>query len=172
MHATVPDSIEDAIAAGFDALEHGYGATAEHLRAMAAADIALVPTLLIRDVIRAMATDMPLHPDDRATWLREADEHMGVVLEAQRAGVMLFAGTDAGAVAHGLIASEISLLRDAGLSGAAALAAGSWAARSWLGLPGIEEGAPADLVVFPEDPREDPDALRRASLIVLDGVVI
>ncbi len=50
---------------------------------------------------------------------------------------------------HGLVASEIALLRDAGLPAAAALAAGSWAARTWLGLPGLEEGAPADLVVFP-----------------------
>ena len=172
MHATMPASIEDAIATGFDALEHGYGATVEHLQAMAAAGIALVPTLLIRDFIRDLAAEMPLHPDDRATWLREADDHMGVVLDADRAGVALYAGTDAGAVEHGLVASEIALLRDAGLSGTAALAAGSWAARAWLGLPGIEEGAPADLVVFPDDPREDPDALRRPSLIVLNGVVM
>jgi imidazolonepropionase-like amidohydrolase len=71
-----------------------------------------------------------------------------------------------------MIASEIALLRDAGLTGAAALAAGSWAARTWLGLPGLEESAPADLVVFPDDPREDPEALRRPSLVMLDGIVM
>jgi imidazolonepropionase-like amidohydrolase len=172
MHATMPGSIEGAIAAGFDAIEHGHGATIDHLRAMASAGIALVPTLLIGDFVRELATDMPLHPEDRAMWLREVDEHLGVVLEADRAGVALYAGTDAGAVEHGLIASEIELLRDAGLDGTAALGAGSWAARSWLDLPGIEEGAPADLVVFPDDPREDPLTLRRPSLIVLGGAVI
>jgi imidazolonepropionase-like amidohydrolase len=172
MHATVPGSIEGAIGAGFDAIEHGHGATIDHLRAMAAAGMALVPTLLIGDFIRELTTELPLHPDDRATWLREVDAHMGVVLDAQGAGVALYAGTDAGAVAHGLIASEIALLRDAGLSGEAALAAGSWAARAWLDLPGVQEGAPANLVVFPDDPREDPEALLRPSLIVLDGVVI
>jgi len=51
-----------------------------------------------------------------------------------------------------------------------ALGAGSWLARTYLGLPGISEGAPADLVVFPDDPREDVQALRRSSLILLDGV--
>jgi imidazolonepropionase-like amidohydrolase len=143
----------------------------EHLRAMAAARMALVPTLLIGDYIRELTAELPLHPDDRTTWLREVDAHMGVALAAHDAGVAVYAGTDAGAVAHGLVASEIALLRDAGLTGAAALAAGSWAARTWLGLPGLEEGAPADLVVFPDDPREDPEVLQRPSLIMLDGIV-
>jgi len=172
MHATVPASIDGAIAAGFDAIEHGHGATLDHLGVMAAAGIALVPTLLIGDYIRELTTELPLHPDDRATWLREVDAHMGVALAAHDAGVPVYAGTDAGAVDHGLVASEIALLRDAGLPGAAALAAGSWAARAWLGLPGLEEGAPADLVVFPDDPLEDPEALRHPSLVVRDGVVV
>jgi len=171
MHATMPDSIEEAIEAGFDAIEHGHGATTDHLRAMAAAGMALIPTLLIGDYIRELTTELPLHPDDRATWLREVDAHMGVALAAHDAGVPVYAGTDAGAVDHGLVASEIALLRDAGLTGTSALAAGSWATRSWLGLPSLEEGAPADLVVYPDDPREDPDMLRRPSLVVLDGVV-
>jgi imidazolonepropionase-like amidohydrolase len=170
MHATVPASIEGAIEAGFDAIEHGHGATVDHLRMMAATGIALVPTLLIRDVVRKLTTELPLHPEDRATWLREVDAHMSVALAAHDAGVAVYAGTDAGAVAHGLVASEIALLRDAGLPGAAALAAGSWAARAWLGLPGLEEGASADLVVFPDDPREDPEVLRHPSLIMLRGM--
>jgi imidazolonepropionase-like amidohydrolase len=172
MHATIPGSIEEAIDAGFDAVEHGHGATMDHLRPMAASGMALVPTLLIRDFIRKLTTELPLHPDDRATWLREVDAHMGVALAAHDAGVAVYAGTDAGAVAHGLIASEIALLRDAGLTGTAALAAGSWAARSWLGRPGLEEGAPADLVVFPDDPREDLEALLRPNLVMLDGIAM
>ncbi|MFI5055193.1 MAG: amidohydrolase family protein [Actinomycetota bacterium] len=171
MHATIPASIEGAIEAGFDAVEHGHGATTEHLQAMAAAGIALVPTLLIGDYIRQLTTELPLHSEDRATWLREVDVHLGVALAAHDAGVAVYAGTDAGAVDHGLVASEIALLRDAGLPGAAALAAGSWAARTWLGLPGLEVGAPADLVVFPDDPREDPEVLRHPSLIVLRGTM-
>ncbi len=171
MHATVPASIEEAIEAGFDAIEHGHGARADHLQAMAAAGMALVPTLLIRDYIRELVTEMPLQPADRATWLREVDAHMGVALAAHDAGVAVYAGTDAGAVAHGRVASEIALLRDAGFSGAAALAAGSWAARTWLGLPGLEEGEQADLVVFPDDPREDPEVLHHPSLIMLRGTM-
>jgi hypothetical protein len=47
---------------------------------------------------------------------------------------------------------------------------GAWGAREWLGERGIEEGAPADLVVYRSDPRIDPRALFRPSLILSSGV--
>ena len=67
---------------------------------------------------------------------------------------------------------ERDLEHAAGLPREAALAAASWAAREWLGLPGIEEGAPADLVVYGTDPRADLDALARPRRMVLRGVVV
>ncbi|MCU1607697.1 MAG: Amidohydrolase, partial [Modestobacter sp.] len=67
---------------------------------------------------------------------------------------------------------EIRALHAAGLPAEAALAAGSWAARTWLGLPGIEEGAPADLVVYDRDPRADLDALQSPQRTVLRGRII
>jgi imidazolonepropionase-like amidohydrolase len=51
----------------------------------------------------------------------------------------------------------------------AALGAGSWEARRYLGLPGIEEGAPADIVGYRDDPREDVEELRRPAVILLHG---
>jgi imidazolonepropionase-like amidohydrolase len=85
------------------------------------------------------------------------------------AGVQLLAGTDAGMVPHGMIATEVNQLVRAGVSADIAVAAGSWAARSYLGLPGIEEGAPADIIALPSDPRTDLDALTQHSLTILDG---
>jgi imidazolonepropionase-like amidohydrolase len=72
-------------------------------------------------------------------------------------------------VPHGQVATEIGMLRAAGLTPTQALGAGSWVARSYLGLPGIEEGAPADLVAFPDDPRVDVEVLRRPDFVMLDG---
>ncbi len=63
-------------------------------------------------------------------------------------------------------------LCSAGLPAEAALAAASWSARAWLGLPGIEEGAPADVVVYDTDPRADLDTLTRPVLTVLRGRVV
>ena len=41
--------------------------------------------------------------------------------------------------------------------------------REFLGLPGLEPGAPADLVTFDDDPRADPDALKRPAAILAGG---
>ena len=77
-----------------------------------------------------------------------------------------------GGIAHGVIADEVRALHTAGLPAEAALAAGSWAAREWLGLPGIVEGAPADLVVYDDDPRADLGTLQRPQVTVLRGVLV
>jgi hypothetical protein len=82
------------------------------------------------------------------------------------------AGTDAGQGPHGIIVDQIAMLAEAGLPVTAAIGAGSWAARRWLGLACLESGAPADLVLCDADPRADLDVLRRAALIVMDGQVI
>ena len=46
---------------------------------------------------------------------------------------------------------------------------GARAGRRETGWPGLEEGEEADLVVYPEDPREDLAALASPSLVVLRG---
>ena len=50
--------------------------------------------------------------------------------------------------------------------------AGSWDARDFLGLPGLVEGAPADLVVYAADPRRDLSTLAEPVRIVLRGRVV
>ena len=171
MHATIPASIEEAIEAGFDAIEHGHGATTDHLRAMAAAGMALVPTLLIGDYIRQL-DDRVATPSGgpRDVAARGRCAHGRCPRRARRGRRRLRrhrrrrGRSRAGRLGDRAVARR-------GAAGAAALAAGSWAARTWLGLPGLEEGAPADLVVFPDDPREDPEVLRHPSLIMLRGTM-
>ena len=50
-----------------------------------------------------------------------------------------------------------------------ALAAASWSAREYLGLRGLEPGAPADAVVCHRDPREDLGQLAEPVAVVLRG---
>ncbi len=171
-HATCRESIDACLAAGFDSLEHATFLAPDQLDAVAAAGTALVPTLLIADgvlqAVRAFGAD-----DATATETRRLLDAQGdVVRQAAERGITVLAGTDAGMVPHGLVAAEIALLLRAGLTPEQALGAGSWLARSYLGMPGIEEGAPADLVGYTEDPRVDIDVLRRPSLVVLDGDVL
>jgi len=106
-------------------------------------------------------------------WMRAAmDAQPATVARADAAGVTVLAGTDAGQGPHGVIVDQIAMLAEAGLPVTAAIGAGSWAARRWLGLACLESGAPADLVLYDADLRADLDVLRRPALIVMDGQVI
>jgi imidazolonepropionase-like amidohydrolase len=92
------------------------------------------------------------------------------IRRAHEAGVPIYVGTDAGgSLPHGLVAQEALELAEAGLSPLEVLSAASWGARAWLGRPGLEEGDPADLVVYDADPRADLRALGSPGTIVLRG---
>jgi imidazolonepropionase-like amidohydrolase len=171
-HATTPEVIDACLAAGFDAIEHGTMLRGDQLDGLAAAGVTLVPTLLIRDSI--LGAIQAFGGDGRAVAsMRQAlDAQPAVVRQAAERGVRVLAGTDAGMVPHGRIADEIGRLLAAGLAPGQALGAGSWLAREYMGLPGIVEGAPADIVAYAGDPREDVEVLRRPRAIILDGRLV
>ncbi|MEX2457909.1 MAG: amidohydrolase family protein [Actinomycetota bacterium] len=172
IHAFLPDTIGAAVDAGFDAIEHGVMLRADQAAEMARKGTALVPTLSglenwpeILGMFGAPAEEV----ERAAEALRR---HPATVRTAWESGVQVYAGTDAGLVDHGLVRREVRALRDAGMPAEDALGAASWRARTFLGLPGMEAGAPADLVAFEHDPLEDPAALEEPVLIVLDGRVV
>ena len=95
------------------------------------------------------------------------------VRSAWEAGVPVFVGTDAGgSLPHGLVRDEIRALVGAGIPQPDVIAQASWRAREWLGLPGLDEGAPADLVVYETDPRHDLSAIHSPVTTVLRGAVV
>ncbi|MCW2696980.1 MAG: Amidohydrolase [Modestobacter sp.] len=173
-HTFGTDALPGLIGAGIDCIEHGTGLTEELIGTMAARGTAVVPTLVnVAHFPGFAAAGEAKFPAYASTMRRLHAGSGAVVRAAYEAGVPVFAGTDAGGgIDHGLVAEEIRALHAAGLPAEAALAAGSWAARTWLGLPGIEEGAPADLVVYATDPRADLDTLQRPQRTVLRGRVV
>jgi imidazolonepropionase-like amidohydrolase len=89
---------------------------------------------------------------------------------AREAGVPIYAGTDAGGmIAHGRIADEVDALKTIGMNDTDALGAASWDARRWLGRPGLEHGAPADLVCYAADPRRGAAVLNNPDRVILRG---
>src|SRR4051794_20172288 len=173
-HTFGTDALPGLISAGIDCIEHGTGLTEELIAEMAARGTAVVPTLVnVENFPGFAAAGERRFPSYASTMRRLYAGSGAVVRAAYEAGVPVFAGTDAGGgIDHGVIAAEVRALHDAGLPAEAALAAASWAAREWLGLPGLAEGAPADLVVYDTDPRKDLDTLQRPRRIVLHGVVV
>lgn len=170
VHATCAASIGMAIDAGFDTIEHGHGMTRELVEAMAERGTTFVPTMAIEPSLRGMFP-ATMRPQVCAHNLELLDRQPEMVRAAATIGVRLLAGTDAGLVAHGVVADEIARMIAAGTPPDVALAAGSWAAREYLGRPGIEQGAPADIVAFADDPRADAGVLTRPSLILRAGAV-
>ena len=170
-HVFGEDALPGLVGAGIDCIEHGTGLTDETIAMMAARGTALVPTVINVDNFPSFA-DAAGHKFPRyGSHMRElyarARDTVGKVIDA---GITVYAGTDAGGgIVHGRIVDEIAALADVGLGPARALAAASGAARAWLGRPGLEPGAPADVVVVAGDPRADLDVLRRPVAVLRRG---
>lgn len=171
-HCFAEQSLRDFAEAGTDGIEHGPGLLPDTIATFAERGIAVVPTLvnIARFPVYAAAGEAKF--PRYAAHMRDLHaRRYDTVGAAHDAGVPLYVGTDAGGqLPHGLVAEEIIELTRAGLSPTEAISAGCWRARAWLGHPGIEEGAPADLVVYAEDPRADVRVLRTPDAVVLRGV--
>jgi len=170
-HCFGEDCLPDLLEAGIDCIEHATGLTDETRAVAAARGVAIVPTL----VNTANFPDFAAAGEERfptyAAHMRRLHElRHDTVRDAYDAGVPVFVGTDAGgSLPHGLVAREVGELVAAGVPPVSALDAACWGARSWLGHPGLEEGEPADLVVYPQDPRLDVAVLGAPRLVVLRG---
>ncbi|APU19772.1 amidohydrolase family protein [Actinoalloteichus sp. GBA129-24] len=175
-HVFGEDALPGLLAAGVDCIEHGTGLTDDTIDQMARQGTALVPTLINTAEFLTIADSAGRFPRYAAHMRALHARRLSTVAAAAEAGVPVFAGTDAGSsagegIGHGRIADEVIALAEAGLPREQALGAASWAARDWLGFPGLVDGASADLVVYDEDPRTDLAVLRSPRDIVLRGVV-
>jgi imidazolonepropionase-like amidohydrolase len=158
-----------AVQAGVDSLEHGMCLDPALLDRMARQGTALTPTLSL--ILRSLSRigDRPDGPM-RRWYIGGASVHERLVGAAVEAGVLVLAGTDSRP--HGRIADEVRAIAAAGASPHDALGSASWAARGYLGLPGLVDGAPADAVVYDEDPRADLAALDHPAAVILRGRLV
>ena len=173
-HCFGEDCLPDLLAAGIDCIEHGTGLTRDTVLACAARGVPVVPTLINIANFPAFAASGEAKFPRYASHMRDLHaRRYATVRSAVEEGVPIYCGTDAGgSLPHGLVAQEVAELVAAGLAAVDAIAAACWDARRWLGRPALEEGAPADLVVYPGDPREDVGLLAAPSAVVLRGAVL
>lgn len=172
-HVFGEDALPGLINAGIDCIEHGTGLTDATIELMVAHGTALVPTLINIATFPEIADSATRYPIYAAHMRDLHARRHRTIGAAHEAGIPIYAGTDAGgSIRHGRIADEIAELEVAGLTAHQALGAACWDARSWLGAQGIEEGAPADLVVYSEDPRGNPDVLAKPMRVILRGTPV
>ncbi|MDL5155971.1 amidohydrolase family protein [Actinomycetospora termitidis] len=170
-HVFGEHALPGLIGAGIDCIEHGTGLTDDTIALMVEHGTALVPTLINVENFPSFADAAGEKFPAYGAHMRELyARSRQTVAAAIDAGIPVYAGTDAGGgIRHGRIVDEIAALGEVGLGTERALAAASSAARAWLGRPGLEAGAPADVVVVPEDPRTDTSALRRPVAVLRRG---
>jgi imidazolonepropionase-like amidohydrolase len=165
IHAMHEAACRRAVEAGVDSLEHGLWLAHDLLPLMAAQRTALVPTYT--PWAGQMTEILALRPPARE-WFLDGYARLGpLTVAARAAGVAVLAGTDFRP--HGTIAAEVRHLAAGGLPPEAALGAACWTARDFLGLPGLDGGAPADFVVYDRDPLADLHVLDHPGYVVLGG---
>lgn len=173
-HCFAENSLRDLAEAGIDCVEHATGLTEDTIPLFAERGTAIVPTLVNIATFPHLASGGEAkYPRWSAHMRRLHAARYDTVRAAYDAGIPVFVGTDAGgSLAHGQVADEVAELVKAGIPPVEALSATTWGARAWLGRPGLEEGASADLLVYDADPREDVRVLAGPRRVVLRGRVV
>jgi len=171
VHTFGTETLPDLLDAGVDCLEHATGANPDQIAQIAAAGIPVTATLLQVSQFDAIADAAGRFPLFAARMRAMHTRRAAQVRDLYDAGVPILVGTDAGGtIDHGRLPDEAAVMVDAGLPAPYVVASSSWRTRAWLGLPTLTEGASADLVVYPTDPRTDIAVLAAPSAIVLRGV--
>jgi imidazolonepropionase-like amidohydrolase len=173
-HTFAAEALDGLLAAGLDCIEHGTGMTEAHITEAARRRIPVVPTLLqiaqFESIADQGSAKFPVFAE-RFRGMYQA--RYSQVRRFHEAGVPLLVGTDAGGtLGHGEFAEECAEMVAAGVPARDVVAAATWVARRFLGAPGIEEGASADVVVFRDDPRDDIGELAHPVAILLRGAYV
>ncbi|WP_418607797.1 amidohydrolase family protein [Georgenia sp. SUBG003] len=170
-HTFSREAIDPLLDAGIDGIEHGTGMDADHIAEAARRGVPVTPTLLqvgrFSEIADQAGTKYPVYAARMRGMHARRYEH---VHHLHAAGVPLLMGSDAGGtIPHGSLPAELAEVARAGVPAAEVVAFASWRAREFLGVPGIAEGASADVVVYDADPLQDVDVLARPRAVVLRG---
>jgi len=173
-HCFGHEVLQGLLDAGIDCIGHGTGLALGQVEQMAAAGVALVPTVMQTDKFPGFAAQgREKFPAYAGTMDQLHARRREVLMSAHEAGVALYVGSDGGgAQRHGHLAGEVLAMAQLGMPAADVLAAASWKAREWLGFEGLVEGASADFVVYDRDPAQDLTALWEPACVVLRGRVV
>jgi imidazolonepropionase-like amidohydrolase len=169
--------VRDVVMTGVDSIEHGTDIDDATLDLMAEKGIAWTPTtgpfvlevnelraeLDAEDLDAGKRIELQRHLAGAQRW---ADQQAAMIPLAAELGVRLLAATDNA----GTVAEEVGRFIQYGVDPVVALSAATTDARQFLGFPSLQDGAPADVVTFDEDPRADTSALARPVAVLRNGV--
>lgn len=168
IHAFGYAAAKAGIEAGVDSIEHGWGLDEALIDQMAARGIGWAPMVGIAPLMLAGQQKTPEPLPGQIDWIRDRLVAMATTLNyALQRGVAVLAGTDWFPTVT--LVDELLMLHSLNVSATDALAMATTIARRFLGVPALDEGAPADLVLYREDPRADLRRLAQPELVMLRG---
>jgi imidazolonepropionase-like amidohydrolase len=173
-HIYPASTIENAVRAGVDSVEHGSFASAQTFALMRAHGTYLVPTLSVYEVFYVVARDHPelLTPGTAAKELANDPLPKKNLALAVKSGVKIAYGTDLGEGDH---AMEFRLLIENGMRPMDALFAATRDAADLLGtsdqVGSLRAGYLADIIAVSEDPLTRSDALEHVTFVMKGGTV-
>jgi imidazolonepropionase-like amidohydrolase len=160
-HAYASDAIADAVRAGVDSIDHGFGASDDSLRQMKKQNIFLVPTLSIAQRSGKPSTEYRIK--------YQAFER------ALKIGTPIAFGSDVGGIPHRFTAREFRHMVAAGMSPAAAIQSATVNTAELFGLADeigtLEPGKLADIIAVDESPLENIRALEAVGFVMKGGVI-
>jgi len=175
-HAHGAEGAKRAIRAGIDSIEHGAFLDDEAIDMMKARGTFYIPTLMAVEggkLVLDQGGYAPLVADKMRAAIASINN---VVKKAIAKGVKIGMGTDAGVYPHGRNTEEFHLLVDLGMSPLDALRAGTTVDAELLGMKGqigtLAEGAFADVIAFPGDPRQNIRTVERVFFVMKEGTVL
>jgi imidazolonepropionase-like amidohydrolase len=187
VHAFTPTSIQMAIDAGADSIEHGNGVTDEQLKIMREKGIFfdLTPTFYDGFLARILETSVVMSPAFRSEYTsgteRGRKRYDSLVQRILKSGVKFAAGSDMcwfypGKTRGQATATRFPTLHEAGMPALDVIRAITTNAAEMLGwqdrVGAVEAGKFADLVAVAGDPIADISELQRVRFVMKDGQLV
>jgi imidazolonepropionase-like amidohydrolase len=175
-HAHGTEGIKLAVRAGVASIEHGSFLDEEGAKLMVQHGTYLVPTISAGEFTENAAKSGRLKGLRAEKALAAAQGMRNAVRIAQRNGVPIALGTDAGVGEHGANGHEFTLMVTwGGLTPMQSIVAGTSSAAKLLGwdkrVGTLSAGKLADVVAVPGDPTRDITVMERPSFVMKGGVV-
>jgi imidazolonepropionase-like amidohydrolase len=174
-HATTPEGIRNALAAGVDSIEHGHFIDRSDLERMKSQGTFLVPTLYVVDMdIESATRNAPEKPEWVDHMLQSMQQE---VSGARQLGIKMAAGFDTTSTEmHGKNALELTAMVKRGLTPNEAIQAATINAAELMGwrdqVGVLEAGHYADIIAVEGDPLKDVVLLQNIAFVMKGGVLI